>query len=133
LFLELPELNLEPFPKMERLDYEGPISPQLINYFTKYSPNLEELKLKCPDSVLDPKCLKNLHIEPKQMLRRLVIEFTVATKGQIFIQEIKKIIECSENIKFIGNFGDWSNVLTSHIDQLLTFVTGNNLDLTIQK
>ena len=102
LFLELPELSPTPFPKLSKLEYEGPINKQLIDYFTKYSPNIEVLVLKCPDVVLDPKCLKNLHVDPKPLLRELIIELTVATKGQIFIQEIIKIIENCEKLEKIG-------------------------------
>lgn len=133
LFLELPELNPSPFSKMIKLVYEGPISKQLIHYFTKFSPNIEELELKCPDAVLDPKCLKNLHLEPKPMLRILVIELTVATKGQIFVQEIIKILESSESLQKIGNYGQWSNVLATSIGQLLDYVAENNLDLDIEE
>ena len=104
MFLELPDLSPTPFPKIEKLVYDGLISPQLINYFTKFSPNLAELELKCPDSVLDPKCLKNLHLEPKPMLTKLLVHLTVATKGQIFIQEIIKILESSENLQQIGKY-----------------------------
>ena len=102
MFLELPELSPNPFPKIRKLTYEGQISSQLIDYFTKFSPELEELVLKCPNVVLEPKCLKNLHLEPKRMLRKLAVELTVATKGQIFIKEILKIIESSENLYELG-------------------------------
>jgi len=133
LFLELPELSPNPFPKIRKLTYEGQISSQLIDYFTKFSPELEELVLKCPNVVLEPKCLKNLHLEPKRMLRKLAVELTVATKGQIFIKEILKIIESSENLYELGNVGQWNNVLPAHLGQLESYLAEHNLDLAMEE
>ena len=102
MFLELPDLCPNPFPSLVKIDYEGQISKQMISYLTKFSPNLKEITLKCEEEVLEPKCLENLYLNQKQYLQKLIVHLTVATKGEIFITELIKIINCSDSLELLG-------------------------------
>ena len=104
MFLELPELNPRPFPRLESVEYSGSVSPAILQYLTSSSPNLRSLTLHASDSVLDPStALRFLHLNSKPHLESLRVELMVATKGATLISEMKKIIEASPKLTVIGN------------------------------
>ena len=41
MFLELPELCLLPFPRLERLEYEGSINSRVLDSLTSHAPRLD--------------------------------------------------------------------------------------------
>ena len=104
MFLELPELNPRPFPRLESVEYSGSVSPAILQYLTSSSPNLRSLTLHASDSVHDPStALRFLHLNSKPHLESLRVELMVATKGATLISEMKKIIEASPKLTVIGN------------------------------
>ena len=102
MFLELPELTTNPFPKLKFLIYEGSIKQQILNFLLEYSPNLQTVDLICSKSVLNPRCLQKLKIFPKQFLTSLKIELVVETSGTKFLNEMKKIIAESPLLSILG-------------------------------
>ena len=104
MFLELPELNPRPFPRLVSVEYSGSVSPALLQYLTTHSPHLRSLTLHSSDSVLDPcTALRFLHLNTKPDLESLRVELIVATKGSTLVSEMKKIIEASPKLTVIGN------------------------------
>ena len=104
MFLELPDLTSNPFPRLETLKYEGPINKQTLNFLTIYSPRVKNIDLLCSTSVLEANCLQNLHLFSKPDLRNLKIECVIEARGSKFIQEMKKIIQSCDNLKKLGIF-----------------------------
>ena len=102
MFLELPELTSSPFQSLEFLKYEGPINKQTLNFLTIHSPKIRKIDLLCSTSVLEAKCLQNLHLFSKPDICSLKIECVIESRGSKFIQEMKKIIESSEKLEKIG-------------------------------
>ena len=102
MFLELPELNPRPFPRLSVLEYSGSISTDLLHYLTTHSPLLSSLSVSSSNSVLDPQALKFCHLHTKLHLQSVRVELMVATSGSTFVKEIKKIIETSPNLITIG-------------------------------
>ena len=102
MFLELPELTSSPFPSLETIKYEGPINRQTLDFLTVHSPQLKFLDLICSSSVLNPKCLQNLHLFPKYNLESLKVELVIESNGSMFMKEVRKIIDGSDNLKILG-------------------------------
>ena len=101
MFLEMPDLCPAPFPRLVELVYEGDTNTRVLDYLTT-APRLVSLELRCGDSVLEPLCLKSLHIEPKESLTRLSVELVVETSGHQFVQEMRKIVENSPALIKLG-------------------------------
>lgn len=148
MFLELPELNPLPFPRLSSVEYCGSISADLLQFLTRHSPLLSSLSVSCSSSVLDPTCLKFCHLQTKHSLQSLQLELVVATSGATFVKEIKKIIETSPNLttigskgfkslalnvfSFSGNCDSWGNVMATDIDLLKSWVRKRNYDVQIK-
>ena len=104
MFLELPELNPRPFPRLRYIEYSGPVSPAVLQFLTSHSPLLRSLTLKASESVLEPSsALRFLHLNTKPDLESLRVELVVATKGATLLSEMKRIIEASPKLTVIGN------------------------------
>ena len=104
MFLELPELNPRPFPRLLSVEWRGSVSSAIINYLTSSSINLRSLTIHSGDSVLDPSAaLRFLHLNAKPDLESLRVELMVATKGATLVSQMKKIIEASPKLTVIGN------------------------------
>lgn len=125
-------MNPQPFPRVESIYYEGSISTQLIHFFTVYSPHLARLTIKSADSVVEPDSFMYLHINPRNWLTRLELEMTVATKGSVFIAELQRILASSDCLEYLGNTGQWSNVVQSQIDVIRQNIENNNWDVNLQ-
>ena len=103
MFLELPELNPRPFPRLLRVEWRGSVSTAIINYLTSSSINLRSLTIHSGDSVLDPSAaLRFLHLNAKPDLESLRVELMVATKGATLVSQMKKIIEACPKLTVIG-------------------------------
>ena len=118
MFLELPELNPRPFPRLESVEYSGSVSPAILQYLTSNSPNLRSLSLQASDSVLDPStALRFLHLNTKPDLESLRLELMVATRGATLVSEMKKIIEASPRLTVIGKKMNLLTSLERHFKQ----------------
>ena len=104
MFLELPELNPRPFPRLRDVEYSGSVSPAILKYLTSNSPHLTSLNLRSSESVIAPNTgLRFLPLNTKHHLESLRLELMVATKGATLVSEMKKIIEASPKLTVIGN------------------------------
>ena len=106
-------------------------STQVLEYLTANSPQLRSLELRCAKAVLDPCCLKFLHIEPKKKLECLILDFVVETSGLKFVSEIKKIIEASPSLQSLGRLFSWNNVAESELENLKKWIRSKNYDINI--
>ena len=131
MFLELPELPTTTFPSLEQLDYSGPISEQLLTMFTQHSPCLRSLVMKSEHSVLEPSCLRALSSTPRPNLEKLLIEVTVATRGEDWIREMQRVLNMADNLASLGNTERWGNVNPGCLQDLKRFVTDKTWALKI--
>ena len=100
MFLELPELNPRPFPRLRYIEYSGPVSPAVLQFLTSHSPLLCSLTLKASESVLEPSsALRFLHLNTKPDLESLRLELVVATKGATLLSEMKRCSVTAETIR----------------------------------
>ena len=131
MFLELPELPTATFPSLEQLDYSGPISEQLLTMFTQHSPCLRSFIVKSEHSVLEPSCLRALSSTPRPNLEKLLIEVTVATRGEDWIREMQRVLNVADNLTCLGNTERWGNVNPGCVQDLKRFVTDKRWALNI--
>ena len=118
MFLELPELNPRPFPRLVSVTYSGPVSPAVLQFLTTNSPHLRSLTLRASESVLEPSAaLRFLHLNTKPDLESLRLELMVATKGATLVSEMKKIIEASPRLTVIGKKMNLLTSLQRHFKQ----------------
>ena len=131
MFLELPELPTATFPSLEHLDYCGPISEQLLTMFTQHSPCLRTLIVKSEHSVLEPACLRPLSSAPRPSLEKLLIEVTVATRGEEWILEMQRVVNMADNLTILGSTDRWGNVSPACVQSLKQFVINKGWALHI--
>ena len=113
------------------LGYSGPISEQLLMMFTQHSPCLCSFIVKSEHSVLEPSCLGALSSTPRPNIEMLLIEVTVATRGEDWIREMQRVLNVANNLTCIGNTERWDNVNPDCVQDLKRFVTDKRWALSI--